>query len=74
MRTFSLYIHSTLSAIPALMFEIVSDEAKVRLLAERALSASPDRLLVEVREEDRLRFSIDRNGVAWTDREHLISN
>ena len=68
MRTFSFFIHTTFSAVPALMLEAATDEATVRRLAEIALAESPSRLLVEVREEDRLLFSIDRNGVAWGSR------
>jgi hypothetical protein len=69
LRTFSFFIHTTDSTVPALLFELLSDEGTVRSVAERALADSPECLLVEVREEDRLIFSIDRNGASWTRRE-----
>ncbi len=62
MRTFSLYIHSSRSATPTLAFEMASDEDTVQAMAEPALAESRDRLLVEVREEDRLLFTLDRDG------------
>jgi hypothetical protein len=74
MRTFSFFIHTTFSAVPALVFEAATDDASIRRLAEIALAESPSRLLVEVREEDRLVFSIDRNGVAWRSRQDSRSN
>ena len=69
MRTFSLFVHTVNSVVPSLIFEIVSDEARVRLLAEKALADKPDWLLAEIRDQDRLLFSIDRNGVSWAHRE-----
>ena len=62
MRTFSLYIHSSKSATPTLALEIAPDEMTVQTMAERALAESRDLLLVEVREEDRLLFTLDRDG------------
>jgi len=62
MRTFSLYVHSTQSATPWLAFELASDEMAVQMLAERFLAESPNRLMVEVREDDRLIFTLDRDG------------
>jgi hypothetical protein len=73
MRTFSVFIHTTLSAVPSLMLEAATDEPTMQRLAEIALAESPSRLLVEVREEDRLLFSIERNGVAWRRHEDRIS-
>jgi len=73
MRTFSVFIHTTLSVVPSFMLEAATDEATMQRLAEIALAESPSRLLVEVREEDRLLFSIDRNGVAWRRREDQVS-
>jgi hypothetical protein len=65
MRTFSLLIHHAYSSTPTLMFEFASDEVPLRSLAEKALAASQSRLAVEIREEDRLVFSLDRNGATW---------
>ena len=65
MRTFSFFIHHESCPTPTLMFEVVSDEVTLRSLAERALKESPARLAVEIREEDRLVFSLDRNGETW---------
>ena len=62
MRTFSLYFHSDQSTTPTLAFEIASDEATVRMMAERGLKESSHRLLVEVREADRLLFTLERDG------------
>jgi len=62
MRTFSLYVHSTQSATPWLAFELADDEMTVQMVAERCLAESPNRLLVEVREDDRLLFTLDRDG------------
>jgi hypothetical protein len=62
MRTFSLYVHSTQSETPWLAFELASDEDAVQTIAERCLAESPNRLLVEVREDDRLVFTLDREG------------
>jgi hypothetical protein len=62
MRTFSLYVHSTQSATPWLAFELASDEMAVQMLAERFLAESPNRLMVAVREDDRLIFTLDRDG------------
>jgi hypothetical protein len=70
MRTFSLFVHNANSVVPTLSFEVVDDEACARSLAECTLAESPDRLLVEVREDDRLLFSVDRNGVSWTAHRH----
>jgi hypothetical protein len=73
LRRFSFYIHTAQSLAPSFLFELQSDEAAVRSLAERALFESPNRLLVEVREDDRLLFSIDRNGASWRRRENRRS-
>jgi len=62
MRTFSLYIHTTNSTTPSLAFETASDESAAQIVAARALAESPSRLRVEVREEDRLLFTLDRDG------------
>ena len=69
MPIFSLFIHESGSIVPTLAFEVAGDYERVRALAAAALAASPDRLLVEVREADRLLFSIDRNGVTWSNHE-----
>ena len=61
MRTFSLYIHNAQSTTPSLAFEMASDEETVRTLAAGMLAESPNHLLVEVREEDRLLFTLDRD-------------
>jgi hypothetical protein len=65
MRTYSFFIHNAGSSPPTLMFEFASDEVKLRSLAEKALAESPHHLAVEIREEDRLVFSLDRNGATW---------
>ena len=65
LRSFTLFIHHMNSEVPTAVFELSSDLASARRLAERALAESPNRLLVEVREDDRLAFSLDRNGVRW---------
>jgi hypothetical protein len=62
MRTFSLYIHSGERATPSLAFEMASDESAAQLAAARVLAESPTRLLVEVCEEDRFLFTLDREG------------
>jgi hypothetical protein len=62
---FSVFVHTMNSDVPTLLLELSSDEATARRLAVKALAESPRRLLVEVREDDRLIFSLDRNGVAW---------
>jgi hypothetical protein len=67
MRNFSLFVHTLNSEAPTLLLGLWCDPGSAIWLAERALAESPDRLLVEVREDDRLRFSLDRNGVSWTD-------
>jgi hypothetical protein len=74
MRTFSFFIHTSFSSVPALMLEAATDEATIRRLAEIALAESPSRLLVEVREDDRLLFSLDRNGVAWRAHDDCLPN
>ncbi len=66
MRMFSLFVHTMTSEVPALRLELSSDLATARRLAVKALDEAPNRLLVEVREDDRLIFSLDRNGIAWT--------
>ena len=62
MRIFSLYIHSRESTTPSLAFEMANDEHSVRALAARGLAESPKRLSVEVREEDRLLFTLARDA------------
>ena len=62
MRTFSLYVHSAQSTTPLLAFELADDERTVEMMAERCLAESPTRLRVEVREDDRLLFTLDRDG------------
>ena len=62
MRTFSLYIHSNKSVTPSLAFAMESDETGAYLVAARTLAESPTRLLVEVREEDQLLFTLSRDG------------
>lgn len=47
------------------MMEVASDVGRLTALAERALAESAHRLAVDVRQEDRLVFSLDRNGVIW---------
>jgi hypothetical protein len=65
MRTYSFFIHHAGSSTPTLEFELAGDEVSLRSLAEHALSESPNRLAVEIREEDQLVFSLDRNGATW---------
>lgn len=65
MRTFSFFIHTAASSTPTLEFELAGDEVSLRCLAERALRELPHRLAVEIREDDRLVFSLDRNGTTW---------
>ena len=62
MRIFALYVHSDQSSTPSLAFEIASDEKTVQMMAERVLAESTNRLLVEVRQEDRLLFTLDPEG------------
>jgi hypothetical protein len=65
MRTFSFFLHTVKSSTPSLMFEISSDEETVKWLARQALAASASSLAVEIREQERLLYSLDRNGVSW---------
>ena len=65
MRTFSFFIHTTGSSTPTPEFELAADEVSLRCVAERALRESPHRLAIEIREDDRLVFSLDRNGTTW---------
>jgi hypothetical protein len=65
MHTYSFFIHHAGSSTPELMFEFASDQAVLRSLAERALAESGNCLAVEIREEDRLVFCLDRNGATW---------
>ncbi len=69
MRVFSFFIHTSDSTVPTLLFELLSDEKRARLLAEKAFTDAPNRIAVEVREDDRLLFSLDRNGVSWRRRD-----
>jgi hypothetical protein len=66
MRIFSLFIHTDTSSTPVLLIEAATDETSARALAKAALAESPHRILVEVREEDRLLFSIDRCDAMWS--------
>ena len=74
MRTFSLFIHNADSATPTLMMEVASDLVRVRALAQAALVSSTRRLAVEVREDDHLVFSLDRNGVSWGEGQSGLSH
>ena len=69
MRTFSFFIHTASSTVPMLFIEAATDELTVRRLARAALAESSSRLMVEVREEDRLLFTLDRNGASWASHE-----
>jgi hypothetical protein len=68
MRTFTFFIHTASSVVPSLLVEAATDEDTARKLARAALTQSPARLMVEVREEDRLLFTVDRNGASWGQR------
>jgi hypothetical protein len=72
-RAFSFFIHHAGSRTPELVFEVVSDEGRLRALASRALAESKDHLAVEIREDDRLLFSVDRNDVRWPDHRTPVS-
>jgi hypothetical protein len=74
MRTYRFLIHNAGSAPPTLMFEFASDEVTLQSLAEKALAQSPHHLAVEIREEDRLVFSLDRNGATWPVKRDQILN
>lgn len=65
MRTFSFFIHTASSTVPALHIESLTDEETARAFARSALAESSSRLMVEVREEERLLFTLDRNGASW---------
>jgi hypothetical protein len=65
MRTYSFFVHNAGSTPPTLLFECAGDEVKLRSLAEKALAESPHHLAVEIREAERLVFSLDRNGATW---------
>jgi hypothetical protein len=65
MPAFSMFIHNAKSTTPTLLMEVASDWRELRILAERALADSKDRLAVEVRHDDRLVFTLDRNGTSW---------
>jgi hypothetical protein len=69
MRTFSFYIHDVRHIVPTLAFAIVSDEQRAREVAKERLMESLDNLAVEVRENDLLLFSLDRNGAMWVNHE-----
>jgi hypothetical protein len=62
MRTFSFFVHHAGCSTPTLMFEFASDAATMRSLAEKAFADSPSPLAIEIREDDRLVLSLDRNG------------
>jgi hypothetical protein len=59
-QMFSLFVHTMNSDVPTLMLEHSNDHAKARRIAELALAESASSLLVEVRENDRLLFRLDR--------------
>ena len=65
MRMFSLFIRHLDSATPTMHMEVADDLDGARRIAQLALQDSPNRLAVEIREEDRLVFSLDRNGATW---------
>jgi hypothetical protein len=65
MRTFSFYIHDVRHIVPTLAFVTVSDEQSAREIAKARLMESLDHLAIEVREDDSLLFSLDRNGAEW---------
>ena len=62
MRTFSFYIHDVRHIVPTLAFVTVSDEKRARGIAEERLMESRHHLAIEVRENDRLLFSLDRRS------------
>ena len=61
MHTYSFFIHHAGSETPELNFEFANGETALRPLAEKALNDSADHVAIEVREEDRLIFSLDRS-------------
>jgi hypothetical protein len=65
MRTFSFYIHDVRHVVPTLAFITASDEQRAREIAKERLMESLDHLAIEVRENDWLLFSLDRNGTDW---------
>ena len=69
MRTFSFYIHDVRHIVPTLAFVALSDEQRAREIAKERLMESLDHLAVEVREDDCLLFSLDRNGAMWINHE-----
>jgi hypothetical protein len=72
MRTFSFFIHHVGSSTPTLMFEFAGDAATLQSLAQKALADSPGHLAIEIREADRLVFSLDRNGETWPGRRSML--
>ena len=68
MRTYSFFVHTASSTVPSLLIEAATDPMTARRLAKAALAESTDRLMVEVREDDRLLFTLDRNGASWDHR------
>ncbi len=66
MRTFSLFIHHQGSTTPTLHMEVADSLDLVCALAKKALAESPHRTAVDVREDDRLMFSLDRKGAIWS--------
>jgi len=74
MRTLSFFIHSSSSVVPTLLIEAVTDDFTARRLARAALAESANRLMVEVREEDRLLFTLDRNGASWVSQERSAAD
>jgi hypothetical protein len=70
MRLLSFFVHENGAAIPSLMFEIAADDDTLKTLALAALGADPNRVLVEVRDADRLLFCLHRNGVSWPGSKH----
>lgn len=69
MRTFSFYIHDVRHIVPTLAFVTVSDEQTARDMAKERLMESLNHLAIEVRENDWLLFSLDRNGAMWINHE-----
>ena len=65
MRTYSFFVHTVSSTVPTLLIKAATDDMTARRLAKAALAESTERLMVEVREDDRLLFTLDRNGASW---------
>ncbi|QUD88197.1 hypothetical protein [Phenylobacterium montanum] len=74
MRVFSLYAHRVYSIVPDLVLDVVDDFDQARHLAHQILRQPPVPLAVEVREDARLLFSLDRNGVSWPARGETVQS